>query len=274
MIRRYSLLDVVSNDKVLYNTNNHYTVQPSDYTEKVALGNTKNWVDKFHTGYIIITLDAADLAWMKPAFQLCSQTRRFSRLYDTELEMTCEKYKFPEGRWFVRSERVSLKSGCHGCGPYTSIQMVIRSMVTCIRGHQCFWDSDTECKLYLLEWIDTLDPQKEFRIFVYNNKITAFSIQSIYSVNEWLNGLTDTEILQVLSRIQEFFKGHVKEKMLYMSSYTMDLAVLPGGKFYFIEPNSFGKEYSAGSALYHWIHDSETLLSDDPTVQLRYTSSA
>lgn len=271
MIRRYSLLDVVTNDKVLYNTNNHYLVQPHDYTEKVALGNTKNWVDKFHTGYTVITLDSADLAWMKPAFQLCSQTRRFSRLYDSELEMTCAKYTFPEGRWFIRSERVSLKSGCHGCGPYTSMQMVIESMVTCIRGHQCFRDLDSECKLYLLQWLD-LDPEKEFRIFVYNNQITAFSIQNIYSVNEWLNGLTDTEILKVLSDIQAFFIENVKDKMVYMSSYTMDLAVLPENKFYFIEPNSFGKEYSAGSALYHWIHDTETLLSDKPTVQLRYTA--
>lgn len=271
MIRRYSLLDVVKNDKVLYNTNNHYTVQPSDYTARIALGNTQNWVDKFHTSYTVITLDSADLAWMKSAFQLCSQTRRFSRLYDEELAATCEKYTFPEGRWFIRTERVSLKSGCHGCGPYTSMEMVLQSMVTCIRGHQCFWDDDVECKLYLLKWLD-FDPEKEFRIFVYNNRITAMSIQNIYSVNEWLNGLTDTDIRCIVSDIHGFFNESVKDKMTYMSSYTMDLAILPGGEFYFIEPNSFGKEYSAGSALYHWIHDSDTLLSEAGSVEFRYTS--
>lgn len=272
MIKRYSVIDILSFDGVLYNTNNHFEIQPSDYSEKINLGNTGRWIDKFHDTYEIITLDSHDLKWMKNAFDLCSQTRRFSCIYNDELEETVKKYDFPKGNWFVRTERVSLKGGCYGCGPYTSLEMVIKSMVTCRRGHQPFNSTDEMCKIHLMRWVD-IDPEKEFRIFVYNNNITAFSTQNIYSVNEWLNGLSDEEILSILSRIKEYFNKEIKYKMEYMGNYTMDLAILPlTDEVYFIEPNSFGKEYSAGSALYHWINDEEILYSLNPSIQLRYTS--
>ncbi len=213
---------------------------------------------------------------MREAFKLCSQTRRFSHMFDEELEMTCKKYEFPVGEWFIRSERVSLKTGCYGCGPYTNIEMVVKSMVTCIRGHQpheLLTNCDEEnnsCILYLIPWLE-LDSEREFRIFVYNNKITAFSIQNIYSVNEWLNSLTDDQIINMLLKIKEYFELEIKEKMEYMTNYTMDLALLHDS-CYFIEPNSFGKEYAAGSALYHWIKDEYILLSLTPTIELRYVS--
>jgi hypothetical protein len=57
-----------------------------------------------------------------------------------------------------------------------------------------------------------------------------------------------------------------------MVNYTFDLVLLNDSTFYFIEPNSFGKEYSAGSALFHWINDSDILLNESCNeIEFRYT---
>lgn len=67
-----------------------------------------------------------------------------------------------------------------------------------------------------------------------------------------------------------------------VGSYTMDIYLkgeqdqqecVTFDKWYFIEPNGFGAEYSAGSALYHWIDDYDLLNGDKDYVEFRYTSS-
>lgn len=50
----------------------------------------------------------------------------------------------------------------------------------------------------------------------------------------------------------------------------MDLALIgPNDSPYFIEPNSFGKDYAAGSALFHWIDDYDALHNSD-IIEFRY----
>jgi hypothetical protein len=43
-----------------------------------------------------------------------------------------------------------------------------------------------------------------------------------------------------------------------LSNYSIDLAII-NGEVYFIELNCFGKEYAAGSALFHWLLDEHIL---------------
>ena len=52
----------------------------------------------------------------------------------------------------------------------------------------------------------------------------------------------------------------------------MDAVILEDGTLYFIEINSFGKEYAAGSALFHWLIDEDELYSDGSTIYFRYTA--
>jgi hypothetical protein len=60
--------------------------------------------------------------------------------------------------------------------------------------------------------------------------------------------------------------------MTYKTNYVMDLALVGEDETpYFIEPNSFGKYYAAGSALYHWIYDHDKLHETD-TIELRYVN--
>ena len=92
--------------------------------------------------------------------------------------------------WFIRTDRTSLKYGKYGAGPYTDIENIIISMVSSSDGHIPFKEDDETCNIYFLRWLE-VDRDKEFRVFVYNNKITAISAQHLYSVNDWLNSLSD-----------------------------------------------------------------------------------
>ncbi|MCA9750263.1 MAG: hypothetical protein KC414_14230, partial [Romboutsia sp.] len=120
-----------------------------------------------------------------------------------------------------------------------------------------------------------MDHDKEFRIFVYNNRITAISCQHLYNVNEWLCNLSVKEKEQVIQLILEYFNSNIRDKLTFIGSYTMDLVLLDSNEEhmpYFIEPNSFGSEYASCSALFHWELDKEILYGEDMS-EFRYTTN-
>jgi hypothetical protein len=52
----------------------------------------------------------------------------------------------------------------------------------------------------------------------------------------------------------------------------MDFAILNDDTPYFIELNSFGKEYASGSALFDWIQDYSILYGlNGNSIEFRYT---
>jgi len=281
-IKRYFLDHVFGENKVLFNVNNLYDERPEDYSEVVNSGNTRFWIDQFHKGnYQTLKLDGFDVNWMAKAAKIGVFKRKFSHLYDDELEYTLNKYhdafekikeNDPEGAergWFIRVESVSLKYGMHGAGPYKNLKEIIESLVTSSSGHECVKPDSTEITLYFMKWLD-MHPNKEFRIFVKDNKITAISDQHLYTINDWLNTKTDEEIEKMVHKILEYFEENIKSKMEFMGSYVMDLALIGEEETpYFIEPNSFGKNYASGSALFHWVYDHDAL-HDNDVIQFRY----
>jgi len=251
---------------------------PVDYSEVLDRNDTKNWIDNFHKDYKVITIDEQNLKWMKKAFEIGKYTKEFSKLYEDELDCMLEQYKhitdelFDGAQYFIRSNRVSLKEGKHGIGPYTTFKNVIESMVSTTNGHSCIKEYDTECTIYLMKWLDNLDRDKEFRIFVYKNRITAISQQNLYKRNEWLSSLTNENIKELTVKIINYFDNNIKNKMKH-ESYVMDFALIePNERPYFIEPNSFGKEYASGSSLFGWINDYDELYNDkNNDVSFRFT---
>jgi hypothetical protein len=65
-----------------------------------------------------------------------------------------------------------------------------------------------------------------------------------------------------------YFKKCIKDRM-WIDSYCMDIAITEDG-VYFIEINQFGKEYSAGSSLFHWIIDQDKLYNTCGKIYCRY----
>ena len=133
-----------------------------------------------------------------------------------------------------------------------------------------------ELIIYLLDWVQ-IKPKDEFRVFVYKNKITAISQQNLYSLlytsNTNINNF-ELEIKQQLDIIVNYFYSLMINKIDWIQNYTFDFAII-NSQPYFIELNSFGKEYAAGSALFHWILDENVLYNkfndNNLLIEFRYT---
>lgn len=284
MIKVIDLTKVVEDiDHEYFNVNNLHEELPKDYNKIKLAGNTKNWIDIFHkNNYKKIIIDKYDLKWIKEANKLAIITGRFSEIYRDEFNalissLKCKYSKYLVDGVFVRTEHVSLKSGIHGIGPYYNFETIIESICTTSRTHNAIDDSDQFISIYLMKWID-LNPDKEFRVFVYNNNITGISIQHIYTYNKWINSLSTSQIELLIQNINNYFNNIFKEKWnktitsTLVSNYTFDLVLNEQKEFYFIEPNPFGAKYSAGSALFHWVNDVGILNNDTGDIEFRYTN--
>lgn len=279
IIEQISQSDVIAKDKERYNSNNHWSndIPPIDYKEVIQKSNTSNWLSKFRSGYKVVTIDdPIVLQWLKSASRISMQTGRFSELFREELNdfLLTHGYKYEhifDGKgYFVRSENVSFKYGQHGVGPYYSLEQILESVCSCIQGHKPLYEDTTCLTLYLLEWVD-IKPYNEYRVFVCNKQITAVSQQHLHNVYKELN---NHEIIsKALNAIYEYFEQTIKDLITNTNSYVYDFAFV--GEHltpFFIEPSSFGKEYAAGSALYHWLIDEDILYGKaNNIIHFRYT---
>lgn len=277
--------DVLVLDKSRFNSNNHWVNDeaPSDYHIQIQNGYTSKWIDLFRSSYKKITLNnPMHIAWMKEANKVCKQTGKFSNLYEEDLvQMIGELLTnsdisniFDGTGYFVRSENVSLKTGMYGLEPLYTLRQIIESIVSCNSRHTPIYSDTTHIDLFLLPW-KKFAHSDEFRVFVCENKITAISQQCLH---ERLIKPEDMEkIVEKMDVLVEYFYSDIINKIDWMNSYTFDFAFEDGdtSKPYFIEPNSFGKEYAAGSALFHWIHDEDILYgrkySKSQKIYFRYT---
>lgn len=268
-------------DQVIPNIKTHYNVcnlwnesPPHDYSAKLEKSFTRNWISEFHDKYHTIILDRDDLTWMSQAQAIGMITGMFPKLFTEELLETCSKHEsqFVHGHWFVRTDRTSLKDGVHGIGPYSDLRSIIESLVSSRKTHLCFHKEDHSCPIYLIPW-KSIEDDKEFRLFVCNNRITAISTQHYSIANKWLSDMSDSQISQLVQKINMYFENHIKHHLEYIGGqYTIDIANILD-TFYFIEPNGFGAEYSAGSALFHWIHDS-VLYNTNNMIEIRFCQIA
>lgn len=270
-----------------YNSGNH-GAKPDDYYKILEQGDTINWINSFHSDYSVINIYNKDLKWMKEAYKSGSYTGKFPMSFEEDKLNMIERYKhvnkyFDGTEYFVRCNSVSLKYGQHGVGPYTTFGQIIESLVTCIHTHTPIDNTNSEnnknrgtepLAIYLLKW-QSFDPYKEYRIFVHNNRITAISQQNLYELNAFLAQFTDEERHIVIEKhmkiILKSFEKTIKNKITHTSNYCMDAVILEDDSLYFIEINSFGKEYAAGSSLFHWLNDEELLYSNGNTIVYRYT---
>jgi hypothetical protein len=289
VIAQCSLEDVLARPD-FFNVNN-LGERPENYEEELARSQTKNWVHLFHTDVPVIKLDEEDIRWIKKsALTIGMLTGRFSRIYDEELDKTCAKHakafsEIParaEG-WFIRTERVSLKGGMHGAGPYGpfssdspqralrgGFREIIESICSSNPGHEAIKENDQDLTIYFLPWISSVSDY-EFRVFVYQNQITAISDQHLYTENQWLGKKLENEIVELGQKIVKHFQKSIRHKLKPMGgTYTMDFSLIDGVSPYFIECNSFGAQYAAGSALFNWIKDDQILRSNGTSVELRY----
>lgn len=278
-VEEISVDSVNTEGETRFNSCNHWdTGMPNNYREIVDKTLTKEWIDQFHTSYYVINIDNSDIAWMKEASNISFHTATISKLHKEDIEGAIVKYNksvgkiFDGTKYFIRAENVSLKEGIHGTGPYTNMRQVIESLITCKPTHTPVHDDVKQIKLYLLPWVE-IDQYREFRVFVYMGNITAISQQHIYTANNILNKTNNRSSNEMIvkswaDKIVCYFEKNVKDR-IQTDSYCMDIAIT-NDSVYFIEINPFGGEYSAGSALFHWVIDKNKLYNTCGKIYCRY----
>lgn len=287
-IKPIKLDDIVHYDKKKYNSNNHWVnnSRPDDYDEVLSQTDTSKWINQFKQFKCINISNPVWLNWLKQSNEICCQTGKFSQLFEDEMNEICsgleKEYEISQMfngiGYFVRVNNVSLKYGQHKEGPYYSLKQILESVVSCIVGHTPIRLDTTDLNIYLMEWVNIF-PEDEFRVFIYQNKITAISQQNLYSLllntNPKIpNHVFELEIKKKLDIIVEYFYNTLVNKVDWINSYSMDIAIV-NSQAYFIELNSFGKEYASGSALFHWLLDEDILYNKFETneniIEFRYT---
>ncbi len=257
-IVKIELHDIITKDKKRYNINNQFDM-PSNY--ETVLQQTYFNKYKHLKSYkeIIIPIKS----WMYDAHKISNITGKFPNQFIEELEEYITKYNILfDKEYFVRTENVSLK---YGKKIYNNTKDIIIDIITSPNRHTPLNKKVKELILYLIEPVE-IDKNLEFRVFVYNNKVTAISQQFIYQKNTII---TDNNVLSICNKIVEYIYNHIIPYINHIKNYTIDLAIV-NNNVYFIELNSYGAEYAAGSALFHWIIDKDILEGIKP-FEFRYT---
>lgn len=115
--------------------------------------------------------------------------------------------------------------------------------------------------LILREWIDDLEPAREFRCYVYKGKMTAISQYYCYDKFEEYSKANSAMLEQIRAAILNF---HAKVSSTFSSviapSYVFDVIVSRDlSKVQVVELNPFGAHMSSGAALFNWITDRDLL---------------
>ena len=71
-IKPVSLDNILAEDKIRYNTNNHWVdnIRPENYDEIMATGHTNRWADQFRHYKKVNINTKQDLYWMKKAYEI------------------------------------------------------------------------------------------------------------------------------------------------------------------------------------------------------------
>lgn len=245
-----------------FNSNNHWynNEKPEDYYDIILQSHTEKWIDLFGHKYKKITIDNPEyLKLIKLATNVGKITGRIPNIFMEDMEplfAEMNKYFADNKSYFVRVNNVSLKYGIHGNIQYNNIKNIIESCITSIKGHTPIHEDTEKLDIYLMEWIN-IEPKNEFRIFVCNNKITAISQQNLFE--KLFDENMIAKIPNIINIIIKHFDEEIKPRINWISQYTYDFAIIDNDKPYFIEMNCFGKEYAAGSALFHWLIDENIL---------------
>ncbi|KYQ88276.1 hypothetical protein DLAC_10967 [Tieghemostelium lacteum] len=288
LIESFSLVEINEKKRERFNSNNHWVdddseyVKPTDYEEICEKCDTSYWIDKFKSTYSVINIDLSDVNWLKSAATAYRITERMDS-FKEDLKDFLEKYEpltkrffDRQEKYFVKANHFSLKTGVHGVGPYSDLKKIMESIITSDDKHTPVPPTATKLKIYLMPW-ENVSLKREFRVFVYDNQITGVSQQDIYSTHLLQEGVSQEVLEEQYKKwvhvIYQYFHNTIKKKITHISTFSMDIAILDNGKPYFIEINPFGKLYSAGSALFHWVIDEHLLLNQNDVIYFRYTKN-
>ena len=137
--------------------------------------------------------------------------------------------------------------------------------VDCLFRDKHYFVGDEHVSLKYVE--HGVGPYNSFEMII-RSMTTTIPQQNCYK----MIGFNNESISPYIEIIISYFQSNIKN-VIEMNNYTYDFAIIKGMQPYFIEVNSFGKEYAAGSSLFHWLLDEHKLYDSDNEhkIYVRYT---
>lgn len=112
------------------------------------------WINNFRQYKLITISNPVHIGLLKDMAKLCSVTRRFSTLYEDDLDDILKLYNqydylFNGTRYFVRCDNVSLKYSEYGNIPFTNLKDILKSCVTCQDTHTPITNELVELNIFI-----------------------------------------------------------------------------------------------------------------------------
>lgn len=307
------LEDVASIEFSLFNTNNHRDTETykdlqrrhadSDYdwySNIMAETRMEKWqsalCDLVRAPEAVLTITAAQQRkyFKGPVEELAAQCGRAHSLYRDEAEDLAKelimaalplqgKPLVPLSRngWFVRTSACSPKDAQDdgGAGPHYSLVSVLLALFASDRVHGTMKGYTTDTKVYLVPFDRDVTVERELRVFVNENNVTAISQYDIFNASVFCI-MDDTKLAQVAKCVDRFHREQVVPRWNGISSYIMDVEYCHNGDSHeqpcirLIELNSFGAEMAGASCLFHWVRDHKELYDTSGMVCIRVRQSS
>ena len=131
---------------------------------------------------------------------------------------------------------------------------------------------EDDIKVYLVPFDRAVAIERELRVFVSDNKVTAMSQYDVFNSSVF-SSMNDEQLASVARCVDNFHRQQVLPLWDGISSYVMDVEyIAEDNRVQLIELNSFGAELAAASALFHWVRDANKLYaSESPCIRVRAT---
>lgn len=112
-----------------------------------------------------------------------------------------------------------------------------------------------KCGIMLREYVQHLDPDNEFRLFVFGYNLRAISQYKCYNyIEKYQDSSMRSHIYELICK----WWNDVNKKFTF-SDFVADIVFLDNDEIKLIEINSYGPGLLAGSALYNWDVDYDIL---------------
>lgn len=177
--------------------------------------------------------------------------------------------KWREGNWFFRFNSISPKDGVPDY-PVSNIYDVINKIITSKRAFNSMLDGENT--IYFVKYDQEWDKKREFRVFVYHQKVTAISQYNI-STKSILSGKSNNEAKQLALGIKKYLEEDILPNVcnkIGTNNVVCDIYINKDMSYRIVEFNSFGYWLAAGSALYDWLDDKEKIYNTNDTTYIRF----
>ena len=272
------------------NTNNHEDtgrqVSNKEYEERTSRTSMSQWLPalghlcRYQGSTLEVVVPASVLsAFFKPASEFARSGTAVHRVLGEEFEECAVQVsqlledgagKVPEAGWFVRTAHCSPKDAEQegGFGPHHSLKAVLMAVAASDRCQKALRVASyqEDLTLYLSPFDPEVSTSRELRVFVSNWEVTAISQYAWTNPSSHFSDMADDELVKVGFLVDQFNRGQVSSAWRRaggIDCYVMDVEVVfektGHSVVRLIELNTFGAEFSSGSALYHWLRDDHIL---------------